>query len=70
MKFRSKKVFFFRQTIEWNQNGGPGIFYRSRSIENDVFWRTSLQDGVYGLGVNLFTFGRRKSTVTRCGSER
>src|SRR6267154_653010 len=36
---------------------------RSLSVVADdhTFWRTSLQDGVYGLGINLLVFGQGNS---------
>ena len=41
---------------------GPGVKLHltnrvSFAGDYDVFWRTSLQDGVYGLGVNLLRSG-------------
>jgi hypothetical protein len=30
-------------------------------LNDHTFWRTSLQDGVYGLGINLLIAGRGKS---------
>jgi hypothetical protein len=45
---------------------GPKIvlqFTKSLSAvaDNNVFWRTSLQDGIYGPGVNLLVSGQGNS---------
>jgi hypothetical protein len=45
---------------------GPKIvlqFTKSLSVvaDNNIFWRTSLQDGIYGPGVNLLVSGQGNS---------